>query len=722
MDTKQDQALRAMTHRGVFSIVPLLATFLFMFFCLPASADTKPQDEEGVFYKTVNGANLKFKISNSSGLYMVDVMGFATDASFNGKLTIPAKVTNDGTEYSIRAISSDSFKGTAITELVVKCCWGIFRNAFKDCKNLTSVEIEQFFNYYYGIAFSGTCPGLNEDSFAGCTSLTSFTLPQYCSNDDYVNSFLSPPFSGCTALKNITVKEDPDRVFTSGSYYKAIDGVLYEIIRSSNQNKGVLMCYPEGKTEATYNIPEGTTEIYQFAITGQPHLRKVTIPEGMLKVGGNSFWKCQNLYQVEMPETVTEIGGSAFNSCKNLKVINLPAGLKKINYRTFYYCSSLENIKLPIGLKKIEEAAFYGCTSLKSIKLPYGLTEIVDDAFSRCTSLTEVVAKNPSSPTCGNYAFRGLESQINLTVPEESDYAQWEPWSRMNITEKPLFDLLDKFGIRIDGTEVHELNYEDVFGDGKAKFSFSGKQCTLELNDIDINTDGRYALEKYDYGFTDLTVIFNGDNTLTTANCDYVWRNLAKNTDIVVNGTLTIKSPNRSIPMYMGYNTHIHGNGKLTLENKNIGFKIFGKDCSLTIDDLDISIKSGRYALFGDYDLDGETLTYYGDVTLNNVAGTITAGSAYPSVAQINSLTLNDCHIANDAIFDETQHKVESPEIVIQRDIVTPTAVAPPLDTTPSTSRSSLFDLQGRPVATPQPGHIYIIRSENGAARKVVVR
>ena len=722
MNTRQDQALRPTTHRCAFPFVPLLATLLFTILCLPAFSDTKPPEEEGVFYQTVNGAYLKFKINNSSGLNMVDVLGFGTNAAFSGKLTIPASVTYEGTEYSIRAIEQNSFEGTNITQLVVKRCWGIFSNAFKNCLNLTSVEVEQFFQYYYGIAFTGSCPGFNGGSFGGCTSLTSVTLPQYMSDENYAISFWNSPFSGCTALKNFTVKEDPDRVITYGTYLYTIDGVLY--LKSVGQdNKNYLKCYPEGRTATTYNIPEGTTHISVYAFAGQPHLQKVTIPEGVVEVGGSSFQNCQNLYQVEMPETVTEIESHAFRNCSSLKVINLPAGVKIIDYNTFYNCTSLENIKLPIGLEKINGYAFYGCTKLKSIKLPYSITNIADDAFASCHSLTEVVAKNPSSPSCGADAFYNLESQINLSVPEGSDYAQWDPWKKMNITEKPLIDLLDKFGIRIGGTEVHEQNYADVFGDGKAKFSFSGNQCTLELTDVDISTDRVCALEKYNYDYDPITVIFNGDNKLTAGDCDYVWRNFATNADITINGTLTIKSTNYGIPMYMAYNTHIQGDGKLTLETNNIAFKIYGKNGSLTIDDLDISFTSGRYGIFGDYEIDGGTVTFYGDVTLNNVAGTIASrSSVYDCMAQIRSLTLNDCHITNGAYFDPEKHKVASQKIVIQRNDGSVTGVALPTGTNATTAPSTIYDLTGRPVATPQPRHIYIIRGENGEARKVVVR
>ena len=134
MNTRQDQALRPTTHRCAFPFVPLLATFLFTILCLPAFSETKPPEEEGVFYQTVNGANLKFKIYKGSSPVMVDVLGFATDAAFSGKLTIPASVTYEGTQYDIRAIQKNSFQETNITQLVVKRCWGIFSNALRTAR------------------------------------------------------------------------------------------------------------------------------------------------------------------------------------------------------------------------------------------------------------------------------------------------------------------------------------------------------------------------------------------------------------------------------------------------------------------------------------------------------------------------------------------------------------------------------------------------------------
>lgn len=720
MNTRQDQALRPTTHRRAFPFVPLLATFLFTILCLPAFSETKPPEEEGVFYQTVNGAYLKFKINNKEGLNMVDVLGFGPNTTFSGKLTIPASITYEGTQYSIRAIPKNSFKGTNITQLVVKRCWGIFSNAFTDCQSLTSVEVEEFFHYRWIAANPGEVEGLNSNTFKGCTSLTSVTIPQYCSNADDAYRVDDGPFRGCTALKNITVKEDPDRVITSGSYYYTIDGVLCK--KYVGQNRDDLVCYPEGRTATTYNIPEGITILLGYSFYAQSNLQKVTIPEGVEMIDEHCFEKCTNLYQVKMPGTVTEIRQYAFSECSSLAAINLPVGLETISYSTFYRCSSLENIKLPIGLEIIGSYAFYGCTKLKSIKLPYSITNIYTYAFANCFLLTEVVAKNPSSPTCGADAFYNIQSQINLSVPEGSDYAQWEPWNKMNITEKPLIDLVDNFGIRIAGTEVNEANHTGDFLDGKAKFSFSGNQCTLELTDVDISTNGVAALDKYNNDLGTINYIFNGNNKLTTKNGSNVWQNKAMNTDITINGSLTVKAPNATRAMYTTYKTYIHGNGNLTLENNGTAMSIVGEGSSLTIDDLNISFTGSRYGIFCNSTPVGESIIYNGDITLNNVAGTITAGSGYESIAQNSSLTLNDCHITNGASYDPVEHEVASSKIVLEREGGTVTGVALPTGTNASTARSTMYDLTGRPVATPQPGHIYIVRGENGEARKVVVR
>ena len=98
---------------------------------------------------------------SSSGVTVENKGSFNTYA---GNVTIPEKVTYQGTTYNVV---------------------GIGYRAFKDCTGMTSVTIPK------------TVYLLLNESFAGCTSLTSIVLPSS------ITSIYNNAFVGCTGLKKI---------------------------------------------------------------------------------------------------------------------------------------------------------------------------------------------------------------------------------------------------------------------------------------------------------------------------------------------------------------------------------------------------------------------------------------------------------------------------------------------------------------------------------------
>ena len=89
---------------------------------------------------------------------------------------------------------------------------------------------------------------------------------------------------------------------------------------------------------------------------------------------------------INVPETyngikVTEILNEGFSSLSNLEKVILPNGIVTIRPNAFYKCSSLNSINLPNTLKSIKQNAFYGCTALKSIVIPEFTMFIGKNAF-----------------------------------------------------------------------------------------------------------------------------------------------------------------------------------------------------------------------------------------------------------------------------------------------------------------------------------------------------
>ena len=222
--------------------------------------------------------------------------------------------------------------------------------AFAYCTNLTSVTIPN------------SVTNIGDDTFFGCTSLTDITIPHS------VTSIGSDPFGNCENLAEIKVVSD-------NSNYVSVSGVLY------NKDKTLIICYPAGKKDKTYNIIDGVTSIDRGTFGGCESLTSVTIPDSVTSIGHSAFNGCTNLTYMIIPDSVTSIGYWVFMGCTNLKRITMPDSLTSIGRMDFYYCTSLTNVTIPDGVTEIEDLAFYSCTSLTSITIPASVKTVGKEAF-----------------------------------------------------------------------------------------------------------------------------------------------------------------------------------------------------------------------------------------------------------------------------------------------------------------------------------------------------
>ena len=293
-------------------------------------------------------------------------------------------------------------------------------------------------------------PGVTEigtNVFNYCTKLTEVVLPAT------VNQIKGGAFNNCTAIQKVSITDlgawcqltfdtqDSNPLYCGGKLY--LDGALL--------TDAVI---PQGVTQiadyAFYNmsslksvtIPNTVEEIGYAAFYGCSGLTEMKLPEGLKIIDSGAFSGCNGLTEIVVPDSVTSIGGAAFSGCSGLTSMTLPfVGLGEAGYNSSHGCfgaifgttSYTGGIKtsqsyyyyyIPSGLTSVtvtggelSEGAFTGSSMLKEIQLPNTITEIPNEAFFNCTGLKTVLIPD-SVTTIGADAFRQCYGLEEITIPD----------------------------------------------------------------------------------------------------------------------------------------------------------------------------------------------------------------------------------------------------------------------------------------------------------------
>ena len=104
--------------------------------------------------------------------------------------------------------------------------------------------------------------------------------------------------------------------------YTSLDGVLF------SKDKTELICYPAGKIDESYIIPNDVTTIGYAAFSSCASLENITIPASVISIGYGAFYNFVGLTSIAIPASVTNIEWGAFNNCLKLSSIYYNGGLE----------------------------------------------------------------------------------------------------------------------------------------------------------------------------------------------------------------------------------------------------------------------------------------------------------------------------------------------------------------------------------------------------------
>ena len=196
--------------------------------------------------------------------------------------------------------------------------------------------------------------------------------------------------------------------------------IIFEVIQTENglciEDNVLIKC--DNKVENVV-IPDGITQIDDYAFELCTQLKTVMIPGSVTSIGDDAFYGCYRLTSITLPNSVTYIGDRAFSGCGSLTSITIPSSVTSIGERTFSYCDKLTSITIPNSVTSIGSAAFRECGSLASITIGSGVTSIGEEAFYNCGSLTSITIGSGVT-SIGDDAFDGCINLKNISVDKNN--------------------------------------------------------------------------------------------------------------------------------------------------------------------------------------------------------------------------------------------------------------------------------------------------------------
>ena len=382
----------------------------------------------------------------------------------------------------VKQIKDGAFRGCSSLESLVfpDSLEIIGDDVLYDCTGITYLDLNQVSyigqgnTYQLGpdykgpeeIIFSSKMESIPECFSEGWTNLKKVTIPEGIKTIGY------KAFSGCTGLESITL---PDSLETIDDFalYDCTGITFLDLNQVSHVGEGNMYCLgPDHKGPDEIIFSAKMERITYRFCDGWENLKKVTIPEGIVRIEGEAFSRCSNLKTIHLPEGLKRIENEAFASCSSLESITFPDSLHTIGDRVLTgctgitvldlnqlysvgegniygigpdgngpeeiifpanwesiperFCGGCENLKkvtMPESVKIIEEDAFGGCINLKSIDIPEGITTIESNAFFGCTGLESITFPD-SLVTLGDSVLYGCTGITVLDLNQISDIGE----------------------------------------------------------------------------------------------------------------------------------------------------------------------------------------------------------------------------------------------------------------------------------------------------------
>lgn len=253
------------------------------------------------------------------------------------------------------------------------------KGVFEGCTKLTTVTMEE-------------CGFIGQDTFYGCTALTSFEIP------DTVSGMDVSAFQGCTNLTSIKLSSGLENI-SSKAFYGC-------------------------SKLASIEISGFVTSIGDSAFEGCSKLASVTLPDGLVTIGKRAFYNTRLVTELVLPESLESIGDYAFYGWSGVQKVDIPARVKTIGAYAFSGCSGITELNLPEGslLESVGDYAFEGMSKLKAFMIPANLTQVGQGIFKGWDSLEEITVEsgNTEYAYANGILYNATYTEMIIITPKAS--------------------------------------------------------------------------------------------------------------------------------------------------------------------------------------------------------------------------------------------------------------------------------------------------------------
>ena len=273
----------------------------------------------------------------------------------------------------------------------------IYRQAFEDCDSIVSLVIPDDIAYVGSCAFQ-YCDGMESvttplkepeyygDAFYNNDSIRHVTITKGADGEYYdletECDYFHDWYSKNSTIEHITIAEGVKSL--SGNEFSRFDNVSVIELPSSLERVGANTLFGSCNEKVIFHgtledwcgivfEDMSSTPLYYGCplFIGDEQVIDLVLPEGLSEVGDFAFFRCSGLESVTVAGTGTKIGEGAFADCDDLQSVSFAGSKVSIGDHAFNGCDGIHDVVIPDDVAHTGYCSFGCCQGLETISMPF---------------------------------------------------------------------------------------------------------------------------------------------------------------------------------------------------------------------------------------------------------------------------------------------------------------------------------------------------------------